>query len=174
MEGQTFIRGRYMQRAQKGFFTIGTVAFGAQYLPANDAAVLVVEGKNSAFDERVQNKVQTWPSSISGVDSKGGGVLQTTRTIDGTSTPTNFSTMFAGNCTTVWGNGTSCATDKTGVQKNSVYMYGDSSGQPDRQATWGSLILAKPRMARAIPSRLRDDNHDSDIHYAAGIKLMAQ
>lgn len=152
MEGQTFIRGRYMQRAQKGFFTIGTVAFGAQYLPANDAAVLVVEGKNSAFDERVQNKVQTWPSSISGVDSKGGGVLQTTRTIDGTSTPTNFSTMFAGNCTTVWGNGTSCATDKTGVQKNSVYMYGDSSGQPDRQATWGSLILAKPRMARAIPS----------------------
>lgn len=137
MEGQTFIRGRYMQRAQKGFFTIGTVAFGAQYLPANDAAVLVVEGKNSAFNESVQNKVQTWPSSISGVDGKGGGVLQTTRTIDGTSTPTNFSTMFAGNCTTVWGSGTSCATDKTGVQKNSVYMYGDSSGQPDHQATWG-------------------------------------
>lgn len=137
MEGQTFIRGRYMQRAQKGFFTIGTVAFGAQYLPANNADVLVVEGKHSAFGEGVQSKVQTWPSSSSGVDSKGGGVLQTTRTIDGTSTLTNFSTMFAGNCTTVWGNGISCAADKTGVQKNSVYMYGDSSGQPDRQATWG-------------------------------------
>ena len=139
MEGQTFIRGRYMQRAQKGFFTIGTVAFGAQYLPANNADVLVVEGKHSAFGEgeSVQSKVQTWPSSISGMDSKGGGVLQTTRTIDGTSTLTNFSTMFAGNCTTVWGDGTNCATDKTGVQKNSVYMYGDSSGQPDHQATWG-------------------------------------
>lgn len=105
MEGQTFIRGRYMQRAQKGFFTIGTVAFGVQYLPANNADVLVVEGKHSAFGEgeSVQSKVQTWPSSISGMDSKGGGVLQTTRTIDGTSTLTNFSTMFAGNCTTVWG-----------------------------------------------------------------------
>lgn len=105
MEGQTFIRGRYMQRAQKGFFTIGTVAFGAQYLPANNADVLVVEGKHSAFGEgeSVQSKVQTWPSSISGMDSKGGGVLQATRTIDGTSTLTNFSTMFAGNCTTVWG-----------------------------------------------------------------------
>lgn len=139
MEGQTFIRGRYMQRAQKGFFTIGTVAFGAQYLPANNADVLVVEGKHSAFGEgeSVQSKVQTWPSSISGMDSKGGGVLQTTHTIDGTSTLTNFSTMFAGNCTTVWGDGTNCATDKTGVQKNSVYMYGDSSGQPDHQATWG-------------------------------------
>lgn len=61
MEGQTFIRGRYMQRAQKGFFTIGTVAFGAQYLPANNADVLVVEGKHSAFGEGVQSKVQTWP-----------------------------------------------------------------------------------------------------------------
>lgn len=138
MEGQTFVRGRYMQRAQKGFFTIGTVAFGAQYLPANDASVLVVEGKNSAFSDSVASKVQAWPSSISGTTSKGGGVLQTNRTIDGTTSITNFSTMFAGSCTTVWGSSpVTCATDEAGVQKNSVYMYGDSSGNSDRQATWG-------------------------------------
>lgn len=138
MEGQTFIRGRYMQRAQKGFFTIGTVAFGAQYLPDNNASVLVVEGKNSAFSDSVASKVQAWPSTVTGTTSKGGGVLQTTRKIDGTSSITNFSTMFAGSCTTVWGSSpVNCATDKTGVQKNSVYMYGDSSGKSDRQATWG-------------------------------------
>lgn len=138
MEGQTFVRGRYMQRAQKGFFTIGTVAFGTQYLPDNNASVLVVEGKNSAFSDSVASKVQAWPSTVTGTTSKGGGVLQTTRKIDGTSSITNFSTMFAGSCTTVWGSSpVNCATDKTGVQKNSVYMYGDSSGKSDRQATWG-------------------------------------
>lgn len=138
MEGQTFVRGRYMQRAQKGFFTIGTVAFGAQYLPDNDASVLVVEGANSAFDNSVASKVQAWPSTVTGTTSKGGGVLQTNRTISGTSSLTNFSTMFAGSCTTVWGSSpVNCLTDKTGVQKNSVYMYGDSSGKSDHQATWG-------------------------------------
>ena len=116
MEGQTFVRGRYMQRAQKGFFTIGTVAFGAQYLPDNNASVLVVEGKNSAFSDSVASKVQAWPSTVTGTTSKGGGVLQTTRKIDGTSSITNFSTMFAGSCTTVWGSSpVNCATDKTGV-----------------------------------------------------------
>ena len=47
MEGQTFILGKYMQRAQKGFFTIGTVAFGAQYKPAAGSTIIAVEGTNT-------------------------------------------------------------------------------------------------------------------------------
>lgn len=128
MEGQTFIRGRYMQRAQKGFFTIGTVSFGAQYLPANNADVLVVEGKYSAFDESVPNKVQTWPSTIVDTTTQGGGILQTTRQGELTS----FGTKLAGACTQVWGTGTQCATT---AKQHSIYMYADSS-HSDHQANW--------------------------------------
>lgn len=49
MEGQTFILGKYMQRAQKGFFTIGTVAFGAQYKPAAGSTIIAVEGCQHEF-----------------------------------------------------------------------------------------------------------------------------
>ena len=138
MEGQTFVRGRYMQRAKKGFFTIGTVAFGAQYLPANDAKVLVVENANTAFNSSVASVVQAWPSDESGItSSQGGGILQATRKVNGVSTGTSFGTLFAGACTQVWGSTGNCLSDKVGVKRNSVFMYG-GNGQDNRPAGWNT------------------------------------
>lgn len=129
MEGQTFIRGRYMQRAQKGFFTIGTVAFGAQYLPANDSTIIAVENKSTAFSDSVANTVQAWNSSISSItNEQGAGVLQTSRGDKGT---TNFDTALAGSATKLWG---TASTDNT-VSKQSIYKYG-FNGKGDSSATW--------------------------------------
>lgn len=129
IEGQTFIRGRYMQRAQKGFFTIGTVAFGAQYLPANDSTIIAVENKNTAFSNSVQSAVQAWNSTISSVTQKqGAGVLQTKRGDKGI---TAFDTKLAGPTTKLWG---TASTDNT-ISKQSIYKYG-FNGTKDSSASW--------------------------------------
>ena len=127
MEGQTFVRGRYMQRAQKGFFTIGTVAFGAQYQPANGSTILVVEGTNSAFDNSVQSIVQAWPSTITGTSTQGGGILQVRRNNEWS----NFSTKLAGSCTKVWGT----ANNDDTIKLRSIYQYGYSNTN-DSDAQW--------------------------------------
>ncbi len=127
MEGQTFVRGRYMQRAQKGFFTIGTVAFGAQYQPANGSTILAVEGTNSAFDDSVQSIVQTWPSTISGTSTQGGGILQAWRNDEWS----NFNAKLAGSCTKVWGTGNN---DNT-IKLRSIYQYGYGN-MNDSDAQW--------------------------------------
>lgn len=129
MEGQTFIRGRYMQRAQKGFFTIGTVAFGAQYLPANDSTIIAVENRRTAFNSSVASAVQAWNSSIDSITNKqGAGVLQTDRGDKGT---TDFGTALAGSATKLWDTASS---DNT-VSKQSIYKYG-FNGKGDSSATW--------------------------------------
>lgn len=127
MEGQTFVRGRYMQRAQKGFFTIGTVAFGAQYQPANGSTILAVEGTNSAFDNSVQSIVQAWPSTITGTSTQGGGILQVRRNNEWS----NFSTKLAGSCTKVWGT----ANNDDTIKLRSIYQYGYSNTN-DSDAQW--------------------------------------
>lgn len=127
MEGQTFVRGRYMQRAQKGFFTIGTVAFGAQYQPANGSNILAVEGTNSAFDNSVQSIVQAWPSTITGTSTQGGGILQVRRNNEWS----NFSTKLAGSCTKVWGT----ANNDDTIKLRSIYQYGYSNTN-DSDAQW--------------------------------------
>lgn len=136
MEGQTFIRGRYMQRAQKGFFTIGTVAFGAQYLPANDSTIIAVEGRNSAFSSSVQSIVQAWNSSISSITQKQGtGVLQTDR---GDKGKTNFGTKLAGPTTKLWG---TASTDND-VKKHSIFKYG-FNGAGDSAASWNQTDFSE-------------------------------
>lgn len=127
MEGQTFVRGRYMQRAQKGFFTIGTVAFGAQYQPANGSTILAVEGTNSAFDNSVQSIVQAWPSTITGTSTQGGGILQVRRNNEWS----NFSTKLVGSCTKVWGT----ANNDDTIKLRSIYQYGYSNTN-DSDAQW--------------------------------------
>ncbi len=127
MEGQTFVRGRYMQRAQKGFFTIGTVAFGAQYQPANGSTILAVEGTNSAFDNSVQSIVQAWPSTITGTSTQGGGILQVRRNNEWS----NFSTKLAGSRTKVWGT----ADNDDTIKLRSIYQYGYSNTN-DSDAQW--------------------------------------
>lgn len=127
MEGQTFVRGRYMQRAQKGFFTIGTVAFGAQYQPANGSTILAVEETNSAFDNSVQSIVQAWPSTITGTSTQGGGILQVRRNNEWS----NFSTKLAGSCTKVWGT----ANNDDTIKLRSIYQYGYSNTN-DSDAQW--------------------------------------
>ncbi|MBF9711265.1 choice-of-anchor A family protein [Bifidobacterium dentium] len=127
MEGQTFVRGRYMQRAQKGFFTIGTVAFGAQYQPANGSTILAVEGTNSAFDNSVQSIVQAWPSTITGTSTQGGGILQVRRNNEWS----NFSTKLAGSRTKVWGT----ANNDDTIKLRSIYQYGYSNTN-DSDAQW--------------------------------------
>lgn len=130
MEGQTFIRGRYMQRAQKGFFTIGTVAFGAQYLPSNNSTIIAVEGEHSAFDSSVQSIVQAWNSTASGVtQQQGAGIQQTDR---GDKGKTNFDTKLAGSMTKLWGTSFSDGT----IKKQSIYKYG-FNGVEDSSASWG-------------------------------------
>lgn len=129
MEGQTFIRGRYMQRAQKGFFTIGTVAFGTQYLPSNDSTIIAVEGEHSAFDSSVQSIVQAWNSTASGVtQQQGAGIQQTDR---GDKGKTNFDTKLAGPMTKLWGTSFSDGT----IKKQSIYKYG-FNGVEDSSASW--------------------------------------
>lgn len=130
MEGQTFIRGRYMQRAQKGFFTIGTVAFGAQYLPSNDSTIIAVEGTHSAFDSNVQSIVQAWNSTANGIYAAAGGagVQQTDR---GNKGKTNFGTKLAGPMTKLWGTSSSDGT----IKKQSIYKYG-FNGVNDSAASW--------------------------------------
>ena len=130
MEGQTFIRGRYMQRAQKGFFTIGTVAFGAQYLPSNDSTIIAVEGTHSAFDSNVQSIVQAWNSTANGItQQQGAGVQQTDR---GNKGKTDFGTKLAGPMTKLWGTSSSDGT----IKKQSIYKYG-FNGVKDLAASWG-------------------------------------
>lgn len=129
MEGQTFIRGRYMQRAQKGFFTIGTVAFGAQYLPSNNSTIIAVEGKNSAFNSNVQSIVQAWNSTANGItQQQGAGIQQTDR---GDKGKTNFGTKLAGPMTKLWGTSSSDGT----IKKQSIYKYG-FNGVGDSAASW--------------------------------------
>lgn len=136
MEGQTFIRGRYMQRAQKGFFTIGTVAFGAQYLPSNDSTIIAVEGKNSAFSSNVQSIVQAWNSTASGVtQQQGAGVQQTDR---GDKGKTNFGTKLAGSMTKLWGTSSADGT----IKKQSIYKYG-FNGVGDSAASWGQTDFSE-------------------------------
>ncbi len=127
MEGQTFVRGRYMQRAQKGFFTIGTVAFGAQYQPTDGSTILAVEGTNSAFDDSVQSIVQTWPSTITGISAQGGGILQVQRNGEWS----NFSTILAGSRTKVWG---TSSNDNT-IKLRSIYQYSYSNTN-DSDVQW--------------------------------------
>lgn len=136
MEGQTFIRGRYMQRAQKGFFTIGTVAFGAQYLPSNDSTIIAVEGKSSAFNSNVQSIVQAWNSTASGVtQQQGAGIQQTDR---GDKGKTNFGTKLAGPTTKLWGTASSDGT----IKKQSIYKYGYNN-QGDSAASWNQTDFSE-------------------------------
>lgn len=90
MEGQTFILGKYMQRAQKGFFTIGTVAFGAQYKPAAGSTIIAVEGTNTNLSGA--STAQAWKSSASGID-----------TTQGAGISGNYQGVVGGNKTTLWG-----------------------------------------------------------------------
>lgn len=46
-EGLTLVRGDFWARPSKGFFTMGSVAFGAQYLPADPNATIVAIGGNA-------------------------------------------------------------------------------------------------------------------------------
>ena len=116
-----------MQRAQKGFFTIGTVAFGAQYQPANGSTILAVEGTNSAFDNSVQSIVQAWPSTITGTSTQGGGILQVRRNNEWS----NFSTKLAGSRTKVWGT----ANNDDTIKLRSIYQYGYSNTN-DSDVQW--------------------------------------
>ena len=143
MEGQTFVRGRYMQRAQKGFFTIGTVAFGAQYQPANGSTILAVEGTNSAFDNSVQSIVQAWPSTITGTSTQGGGILQVRRNNEWS----NFSTKLAGSCTKVWGT----ANNDDTIKLRSIYQYGYSNTN-DSDVQWNikDFITVKDGQGNSI------------------------
>lgn len=143
MEGQTFVRGRYMQRAQKGFFTIGTVAFGAQYQPANGSTILAVEGTNSAFDNSVQSIVQAWPSTITGTSTQGGGILQVRRNNEWS----NFSTKLAGSRTKVWGT----ANNDDTIKLRSIYQYGYSNTN-DSDVQWNikDFITVKDGQGNSI------------------------
>lgn len=117
MEGQTFILGKYMQRAQKGFFTIGTVAFGAQYKPAAGSTIIAVKGTNTNLSGA--STAQAWKSSASGID-----------TTQGAGISGNYQGVVGGNKTTLWGM-PSCSK----VTCSSIYKYG-SGTTPDSDVTW--------------------------------------
>lgn len=117
MEGQTFILGKYMQRAQKGFFTIGTVAFGPQYKPADNTTIIAVKGTNTNLPQA--STAQTWKSTASGVSTTQGGGING-----------NYKGVVGGGKTKVWGM-SSCSK----VTCSSIYKYG-SGTTPDSDVTW--------------------------------------
>ncbi|MEE8692627.1 MAG: hypothetical protein SOI64_07270 [Bifidobacterium mongoliense] len=116
MEGQTFILGKYMQRAQKGFFTIGTVAFGAQYKPADNNTIIAVKGTNTNLSQA--STAQTWKSTASGVSTTQGGGING-----------NYKGVVGGRKTKVW-DMSSCPT----ANCSSIYKYYSTTGA---DITWG-------------------------------------
>ena len=102
---------------KNGFFTIGTVAFGAQYKPAAGSTIIAVEGTNTNLSGA--STAQAWKSSASGID-----------TTQGAGISGNYQGVVGGNKTTLWGM-PSCSK----VTCSSLYKYG-SGTTPDSDVTW--------------------------------------
>lgn len=60
-EGVTIVKGDFLSHPLKGFFTMGMVAFGAQYLPADGSTVLTVGGKSQTISGKGgSSHLQAW------------------------------------------------------------------------------------------------------------------
>ncbi|WP_300768632.1 choice-of-anchor A family protein, partial [uncultured Bifidobacterium sp.] len=108
-EGLTVVKNNFYANLLKGFFTMGTVAFGANYRPADGSMVLSVGGN-----------AQTWNGvKVQGVGISGNGDYQGQIGGDG---PTR-----------VWGQDAS-----TSTQSASVYRYDYGTEYPQEKVYWGS------------------------------------
>ncbi|WP_158216099.1 SpaA isopeptide-forming pilin-related protein [Pseudoscardovia suis] len=107
-EGQTVVRGDLLARPiktgsdGKSFFTLGMVAFGAQYLPAAGTTILAVGGKVGSNPGAIStlgggdtDHAQAWNAGV-GIKSKA----------TNTSTEYGYKAYIAGNKSTVWGDDT--------------------------------------------------------------------
>lgn len=107
-EGQTVVRGDLLARPiktgsdGKSFFTLGMVAFGAQYLPAAGTTILAVGGKVDRNPGAIStlgggdtDHAQAWNAGV-GIKSKA----------TNTSTEYGYKAYIAGNKSTVWGDDT--------------------------------------------------------------------
>ena len=107
-EGLTVVKNNFYANLLKGFFTMGTVAFGANYRPADGSMVLSVGGN-----------AQTW----NGVQTQGVGI----------SGNGNYQGQIGDALTRVWGQSTS-----TSTQSASVYRYDYGTEYPQEKVYWGS------------------------------------
>lgn len=107
-EGQTVVRGDLLARPikkgsdGKSFFTLGMVAFGAQYLPAAGTTILAVGGKVGSNPGAIStlgggdtDHAQAWNAGV-GIKSKA----------TNTSTEYGYKAYIAGSKSTVWGDDT--------------------------------------------------------------------
>ena len=123
IEGLTVVKGDALFHPLKGFFSIGTVAFGSQFIPPANSTVLAVGGENSGFDKVANGsnvKVMAWDSSA-GLNQK--------MTSDKKKQITGYNAKLAGDKTKSW-NGT----------QDSVYPYtygGNESGVNKPSVDWG-------------------------------------
>lgn len=90
-EGTTVVKGDLLAHPLKGFFTLGMVAFGAQYLPPSNTTILTVGGRVSP-NALGTNSVQAWQTPI--------GIKSVTK--DGT-VRNIYDASIAGSNTNLWG-----------------------------------------------------------------------
>lgn len=110
-EGLTVVKNNFYANLLKGFFTMGTVAFGANYRPEENtttpSTVLSVGGS-----------AQTW----NGVQTQGVGI----------SGNGNYQGQIGSGLTHVWGNSSATTTKSASVYRYSYYSY------PEESVTWDS------------------------------------
>lgn len=121
-EGQTVVRGDLLARPiktgsdGKSFFTLGMVAFGAQYLPAAGTTILAVGGTAGAISTLGggdTDHAQAWNAPV-GIKSKA----------TSTSTEYGYKAYIAGKQSTVWDATTPSVKAYTNTSSNAVTWSG--------------------------------------------------
>ncbi len=112
-EGVTIVKGDFLSRPLKGFFTMGMVAFGAQYLPADGSTVLTVGGKSQTLSGKGSpSHLQAWQQYT--------GIKSTTSPKDQAAAKSfTYNADIAGPMSDVWGQMN---------KNNSLQMYKGSKG----------------------------------------------
>lgn len=140
-EGTTVVRGNFLAKPAKGFFTLGMVAFGAQYLPPSGTTILTVGGKGEAESMEKLNPnssaVQTWPDP----DPVPVGIRGTNGT--GAARYT-YNGSIAGGMSNVWGH-------PNDPSLPSIHVYNGSSGSIDSNGDLSNVVIG-PVDGKATPS----------------------
>lgn len=129
-EGTTVVRGNFLAKPAKGFFTLGMVAFGAQYLPPSGTTILTVGGKGEAErmeDVGATSSVQTWPDPHpNSVGIKGSNKTGTVRY--------TYNGSVHGGVGNIWG----YSNDSS---HPSIYVYKGSSGSIDSNGDLRNVVI---------------------------------
>ncbi|NMM98603.1 SpaA isopeptide-forming pilin-related protein [Bifidobacterium olomucense] len=133
IEGLTVVKGDALLHPLKGFFSVGTVAFGSQFTPPVNSTVLAVGGQDSGFSQVANGanvKTMAW-GTAAGLNQKMNASKQQI---------TGYNAKLAGTTTQAWG-----------TKTDSVYPYsyekGNAGGANTPYVAWnadanGTNVLA--------------------------------